>query len=329
MAIKSVSISDFTVFENTHINFCDGVNVIIGENGTGKTHLLKLLYAANDMHLTGQTHSISSLFGISFSSGKNYLLQILDVVHAWSTTFEFSTDLKLEMKQLPTSHIFCDIKEKRNSTFIPAKEALSMSGLVRIAYDYEKKLDIDVTLTNIIRKAENLVLSTPPLLALKIAERLEALIEGQVFYNEKSKSFWIHKTNGDKIPFTSEAEGFKKLGLLWQLLMNKSITENSILLWDEPESNLNPQMIPVVVDILLELSRHGVQVFLTTHDYVFAKYFEVRCETNDTIAFHSLYKTDDGVKCETNNNFRELQNNPIISAFDVLMDEVISKNMGD
>ncbi|WP_337506674.1 hypothetical protein [Megasphaera sp.] len=40
-----------------------------------------------------------------------------------------------------------------------------------------------------------------------------------------------------------EAEGFKKIGILWQLLMNETITENTILLWDEPEANLNPEFL--------------------------------------------------------------------------------------
>lgn len=81
--------------------------------------------------------------------------------------------------------------------------------------------------------------------------------------------------------------------------MTENITVNSILLWDEPEANLNPKFIPDLVEILLELSRNGVQIFLTTHSYIFAKYFEVRRKSCDDILFHSLYKTENnGVLCE-------------------------------
>ena len=49
MAIDRVEISDFLVFKGKFVtSFCPGVNVLIGENGTGKTTLLKLLYAATD-----------------------------------------------------------------------------------------------------------------------------------------------------------------------------------------------------------------------------------------------------------------------------------------
>ncbi|NOS89327.1 MAG: AAA family ATPase, partial [Methylococcaceae bacterium] len=46
MKIKSIEIENFTVFKNKHtLHFSNGLNVIVGENGTGKTHLIKLLYS--------------------------------------------------------------------------------------------------------------------------------------------------------------------------------------------------------------------------------------------------------------------------------------------
>ena len=49
MAIARIKIKDFLVFKGEFMaSFCDGVNVLIGENGTGKTTLLKCFYAATD-----------------------------------------------------------------------------------------------------------------------------------------------------------------------------------------------------------------------------------------------------------------------------------------
>ena len=45
MSIQQIEINDFTVFKNIAICTASGVNIIIGENGTGKTHLLKLIYS--------------------------------------------------------------------------------------------------------------------------------------------------------------------------------------------------------------------------------------------------------------------------------------------
>ena len=46
MNLKNAKIENFTVFDKIAINFCDGINIFIGENATGKTHLLKVLYSA-------------------------------------------------------------------------------------------------------------------------------------------------------------------------------------------------------------------------------------------------------------------------------------------
>ena len=56
--------------------------------------------------------------------------------------------------------------------------------------------------------------------------------------------------------------------LLWLLIQNGTLNNGSILFWDEPETNLNPKLFGPVMNILLELQRDGVQVFLATHDYL-------------------------------------------------------------
>ncbi|MEE3487553.1 MAG: AAA family ATPase, partial [Bulleidia sp.] len=59
MPIQSIEIMNVMVFqrycredndaardEAFHLHFSDGINVLIGENGTGKTTVLKMIYAA-------------------------------------------------------------------------------------------------------------------------------------------------------------------------------------------------------------------------------------------------------------------------------------------
>ena len=47
--LKSLKIRDFTVFKEANLDFAKGLNIIVGANGTGKTHLLKLPYAVMAM----------------------------------------------------------------------------------------------------------------------------------------------------------------------------------------------------------------------------------------------------------------------------------------
>lgn len=42
--IQSLELKNFTKFKHINLTFSEGINVFIGGNGTGKTHLLKVLY---------------------------------------------------------------------------------------------------------------------------------------------------------------------------------------------------------------------------------------------------------------------------------------------
>ncbi|MDZ7879708.1 MAG: AAA family ATPase [Saprospiraceae bacterium] len=41
--INSLEFTDFTCFDDNKFEFSSGINVFIGKNGTGKTHILKPL----------------------------------------------------------------------------------------------------------------------------------------------------------------------------------------------------------------------------------------------------------------------------------------------
>ena len=45
MTITRVKLENFTVFENLDLEPSPGINVLVGANGTGKTHLMKVCYA--------------------------------------------------------------------------------------------------------------------------------------------------------------------------------------------------------------------------------------------------------------------------------------------
>ena len=190
-----------------------------------------------------------------------------------------------------------------------------MAELTRVADEYKKKLNIDMTILDIIEKAKKLMPDKLSPFAQIIADKLENEFDGEVFFDEKDETFWIHKHDGTKVPFTSEAEGYKKLGLLWQLVMNRSIKENIVLFWDEPDANLNPTLIPVVVEILMEMARNGVQIFLATHDYNLMKYFGIKKRDTDHVRYHGFYNTENGsVMCDSKDDYQLLKYNPIIEA---------------
>jgi len=121
------------------------------------------------------------------------------------------------------------------------------------------------------------------------------------------------------------------LGLLWVLVQNGTLLSGSVLFWDEPEANLNPQLLKTIVKILLELQRMGVQIFIATHDYVLLKEFDLQAMQSDKILFHSLFRNDQTEEIEIKNthNYLEIHPNSIDDAYADLIDGEISKSMGD
>lgn len=57
--LKKFKIENLTVFPEAELSFSNGLNVIIGENGCGKSHLLKVAY---------------SVIAASAEEGKNVML---------------------------------------------------------------------------------------------------------------------------------------------------------------------------------------------------------------------------------------------------------------
>lgn len=309
---------NFTVFESLEIDFCKGINILIGENGTGKTHLMKLMYEPlakrNSRSMVFWEDVFTHNTGVQtvpdyFRRNKNqkFFIRIL-----------FNGDKLYENEDGILSQKFYDV----STVFIPAIEMLSHSKSF-LALERERSIPFDRTLIDIIAKAELGESKKVSDLNKNILNILSDVIEGKVIY--ENDTFFILKKNGLKVEFSMEAEGIRKIGLLWKLIRNGIINKDSILFWDEPEANINPQLIPQIVKILLELQRNGVQIFLATHDYNLAKYFEVLSKNDDEVVYYSLYKTDNGVQCAKAQIYREIYNNVIEGANERLYNDILDK----
>ncbi|MCL1843825.1 MAG: AAA family ATPase [Defluviitaleaceae bacterium] len=315
MAIKSIDIKNFTVFEDFKCTFSPGVNVFIGENGTGKTHLLKMLYSfcvaeekyKNPAELKLSDIDFLMILGKCYQGIVNLNPNSAFTFQMYDSYFSYQFDLHESGINIQSTSKF---KNSIPSVFIPPKDMLTHSkGLLPMLQLYSNSMPFDKTVIDIIAKANQWSLDNFTPLMSTLLPVLENVINGKII--NKDDEFYIKREDGKQINFAYEAEGMKKFGLLWQLLRNGSINNETILIWDEPEANINPVLIPVIVDILLELARHGVQIFVASHDYFFPQYNEVLSEERDAIKFHSLYKTNNGVKCESSEKFSTLENNNI------------------
>ena len=351
--IDTLELREFTAFKKLKIDFSSKINVIIGANGTGKSQLLKATHAMcvgdskiqsgsslrkDDVeadlsrHLTRLFMPLDNKLGRMRKHGAGRDQAIVKAGYASGQELELSFTPQSKNIQLESIEYF---KQKRpEPVFFPTKEVLSfMLGFVSL-YEH-RELSFDQTYQDIC-----ILLDLPPMRQEKLSERarwamdeLEAVCGGRfIFYGGGKVTF---KFTGDDTEYSANAiaEGFRKAGMLSRLLETGTIRpgESGPLIWDEPEANLNPAPMELMVQILLDLSRNGQQIILATHDYVMLKWFDLLKQSGDHIRFHSLYRdeTTSEIQIASTDEFQDISPNQIDMAFGKLLDQEIENDMGD
>jgi len=340
MAISKIYLEKFTVFDKIDVDFSPGINVLIGENGTGKTHIMKLLYSACQAAQVKNTAidfptKIVRVFRPDDLSLLRLAKRGVGASNAIVCVHSEKNKLILEFHSKFKKNVTIKGAEKwekefssLTSTFIPAKEILSNSknfiNAVRAG-----NVDFDDTFTDIIAAANvDISRGQETKRKVKYLKHLQSITQGRV--KIENEEFYLLPTgkSQSKLEFQLVAEGLRKIALLWQLIKNGTLEKGSILFWDEPEANINPQNIPAIVDLLLDLQEDGVQIFIATHDYFLAKYLDVRKKMESEIVFHTLYKSNEGIKHESDTDFALLENNSILKQSIDLYKEEVKKVMG-
>ena len=331
MVLTKLELKNFTTFEKLSLDFSPGINVFVGENATGKTHIMKVAYAAcqaarEDVSFSHKLVKVfrpdSSNIGrlVHRSRGVSES-EVVVCGNKCRISATFSNKAKKWDAEVKGEAKWEECNAGLVSTFVPAKEILSNSYLFPEAY-HKDIIDFDETYMDIIASAKLNVSRGPDNEnKRKYLRMLSEVLVGTVTI--KDDRFYLKPGTQALIEFQLVAEGMRKLALLWQLVKNGTLEKGTVLFWDEPEANLNPKCIPFLVEMLLELQRDGVQCFIATHDYVLAKYFDLRSRSTDPLKFFSLYHADKRHSCETSPKFDGLINNPIKQAFDSLLDEVL------
>lgn len=340
MFIQKISLKNITVFDTLDMQFSDGINVFIGPNGVGKTHLLKILYSA--CCAADPKVSFSNKIVSCFAPDEHRISRLVRRKQGNNDASIHITSKGEKIKVLSASFSNKTSKwdaavageegwekqrEGLSSVFIPAKEILSHSYNLNAAVAMNN-VSFDDTYLDVINAAKIMISSGKDAAIKKtLLNQIEAIIEGKVFFDKERDEFYL-KHGSTKIEFNLVAEGIRKIALLWQLVKNGVLVSGSVLFWDEPEANINPIHIPIIAEILLNLQQNGVQIFISTHDYFLNKYLEVKRQTSDKVMFHSFfYDEDHTVAVESAPHFKELTHNSILDTFINLYQEEIDKVM--
>lgn len=343
--LEHIKLERFTAFEHLQLQFSPGLNVFIGENGCGKTHLLKLLYAACEVSTSQKTFAekINSVFLPSdrkigrlvkrrstSSTGSVDVTRTVQVDgkdKPLSLRLSFSNHTKDPAKATVSGSTKQWQEHPVTAVYIPVKDMMANAPGFRSLYSL-RHIHFEEVYADIIDRAFLGTLKGPTDKDRKrLLDILQQSMEGKVV--SRKEEFFLKSPQGE-LEFTLLAEGIRKLGLLWLLIQNGTLLDGSVLLWDEPEANLNPKLMRTVVQILIELQRLGVQLFITTHNYHLLKEFDLQLQAQDRVLFHSLYRgADHHIQVASFADYDALQPNAIDDTLAGLADREIRQQMGE
>jgi energy-coupling factor transporter ATP-binding protein EcfA2 len=384
--IERLELRNFTVFTDLALELSPKINVIIGENGTGKTHLLKAAYGlcagaplfknkpdtSEDELKAALTAKLIRLFmPLDDKLGKMHRQGATDQAYM-SVRFAQGQKIAATFFNNSTALAIQDCAKceqyQAEAVFIPTKEVLSLvKGMTDESHDQKTvELIFDdgyVDLANALMKScpedTEAKINLDPRLN-KTIPQLVSLIGGRYQWENggfcfqagkyvekaspkrtKSKTAQMYQdstvtefvaTSGHLYSSGMTAEGFRKVGILHRLLSNGSISPGSSgpLFWDEPESNMNPKLMELLVQVLLELSRNGQQIILATHDYVLLKCFDLLMDKgkDDHVRYHVLFIRNDEAESDSADSYQELNMNSIAETFGDLYDKEIERALG-
>lgn len=323
MRLQSLHINNFTAFEDADLCFSPGLNVFVGENGTGKTHLLKLPYAVlracaqegskARLPLTKerlQRRIADKLVGVLRPETLGRLVRLagrgrrrcevelavrrgrrgaVDLIE-----FGFASQSKSEVVvgRCPEEWL------KPLPVYLPTRELLSIYPGFAAFYDnYHTEFDetwrdtcqLLGALTIKGRRGER---------AENLLAPLEQAMGGRLLLDGVSDRFYLRVRGSGKTEMPLVAEGVRKLGMIARLTAVGALVDRGCLFWDEPETNLNPKLIKSVAKALLDVCREGVQAFVATHSLFLLREIEVlRWTTYKDVQqrYFALEGTDNGV----------------------------------
>lgn len=277
--IDSVAAESFGPFANVIVDFSPRLNVIVGDNGTGKSQLLKLLYAAT-VPLVGKGGPPSKkglgreladrLVGVFRPDSLGRLTNRVQGRSRATVTVKFhhiGEPLRFSFASNSRSEVTVDKRPAKplsdTPVFLPTRELMSIyPGFVSLFN--ERELEFDETWRDTADLLGRAPLRGPrSQMAAHVLQPIESILGGRV--QDWNGRFVLNRPGVGNFEMHLVAEGLRKLAMIVRLVQSGVLLEGGYLFWDEPEANLNPRSLRRVAEMIIALAQSGVQVFVATH----------------------------------------------------------------
>ena len=314
--LKTLAMQNLTVFPNATLRFSPHLNVIVGENGAGKTHLLKVAYST--LYVMYSEGRRARTIAPTKASLQSLLAEKLVAVFrpealgrlarrrqgrercdirlsfkeaAQNISYGFATNSRSEVNldSIPAEWL------SKEPAYLPTRELLSIFPDFVSFYEghyveYEETWRDTCVLLG--RPAQR---GPREQTIAKLLEPLEVAMGGTVELDNKLGRFYL-KTASGRMEIPLVAEGIRKLAMLARLIATGALLDRGYLFWDEPEANLNPRLIKEVAKSIVNLADHGIQVFIATHSLFLMRELEILHATRvKKVRFFGLHLNKDGV----------------------------------
>lgn len=263
LVIRSIGKVDFADI------FIDSVSVIAGYNGSGKTTISKCLYGM--LELLGldkvdenvvKDYTLKLFSGQMTTFGRDALdhLQIIDGDEHLSLLRVGSHKLEIDKT----------VGKKINVVYLRSPSRWSDSFSDQLRQDLTKPL---------LKDADSLLDEYRSILDYNASGYLKKTDHGYVYVDQDFPDCEISLDN--------TASGVMIFLELSRLIGNGTLTPNSVLIIDEPETNLHPEKQVALARMLVALSKKfNIKMFLSSHNIYFIRALEVALGEEELAEYH-------------------------------------------
>jgi len=318
--LKSAKFQSFTTVPNGVWQFAEGLNVVVGENGVGKSHVLKALYAMLKVQ-AGRPEDLTKVFLerayadklvrvmrpeslgrlVKRKQGRDRCEIALTMESAKaSSEIGFATNAKsqVDVKRLPETAL------ELSPVYLPTRELITLCPWFLSLYD-NYHLEFEETWRDTVSLLGSPSVKGPrERRAAQLLEPLEEALGGKVVMDAKSGRFYLQVPGEGLMEMPLVAEGLRKFAMLARLISTGSLLDKGYLFWDEPETNLNPKLVRIVARSIIHLASQGIQVFVATHSLFLLREFEIELDAHAKqkspvpTRFFGLHAMDGGVQLD-------------------------------
>lgn len=128
-----------------------------------------------------------------------------------------------------------------------------------------------------------------------IIDKINVVCSGKLDFNSKKHDLanYIFDNKNQSINVRNLSTGIKSFAIIKTLLLNGSITENSIIILDEPEVHLHPEWQLLFAEIIVLIQKEfNLHILLTTHSPYFMRAIEVYSQKYNILEKNKYYLSE-------------------------------------